>query len=77
MEVSNGGPANVVPFLPGHVEVYDLLESGKVRSVRMEQFHSCTEEPAHAVYDTVAKLPAGETTSSHLHPDHRPELCER
>lgn len=66
MGVSNNRPATVVPFLPGHVEVYHLQEDGKVESVEMERFHSCTEEPAHATYDTVAELPTGWTTSSHL-----------
>lgn len=65
MEVSNAidSPTSLVPFLPGHVEVYNLQENGKVQSVQMEQFHSCTKEPAHAIYDTVAQLPSGLTVS--------------
>ncbi|CAN9504158.1 unnamed protein product [Ophioblennius macclurei] len=51
------GPSNIVPFPPGHVESYDLKPSGKVVCVQMEQFHCCTKEPAHAVYDTVENLP--------------------
>ncbi len=52
-------PAKIVPFLPGHFEVFDLKMTGKVQSVQMEQFHCCTEEPAHAIYDTVERLPTG------------------
>lgn len=65
IEVSNAmdSPASLVAFLPGHVEVYNLQENGKVQSIQMEQFHSCTKEPAHAIYDTVAKLPTGLTVS--------------
>lgn len=63
MEVANAmdSRASVVQFPPGHVEVFDLEENGKVRPIQMEQFHSCTKEPAHAIYDTVAKLPTGLT----------------
>lgn len=49
-------PANVVPFLPGHYETFDLKQNGKVQPIQMEQFHCCTQEPAHAVYDTVERL---------------------
>uniref|UniRef100_UPI0037E90474 asparagine synthetase [glutamine-hydrolyzing] n=1 Tax=Semicossyphus pulcher TaxID=241346 RepID=UPI0037E90474 len=49
-------PANIDPFLPGHFEAFDLKQNGKVQSVQMEQFHCCTKEPAHAVYDTVERL---------------------
>ncbi|XP_075867297.1 asparagine synthetase [glutamine-hydrolyzing] [Nelusetta ayraudi] len=71
IDVSNAtdSPASLVPFLPGHVEVYNLQENGKVQSIQMEQFHSCTKEPAHAIYDTVAKLPTGcdeETVKSNI-----------
>ncbi|XP_061597150.1 asparagine synthetase [glutamine-hydrolyzing] [Cololabis saira] len=45
--------ASIEPFLPGHFEVFDLKPNGKVRSLQMEQFHSCTQEPAHAMYDRV------------------------
>lgn len=51
-------PANIVPFLPGHFEVFDLKQNGKVQSVQMEPFHCCTKEPAHAVHDTVETLPS-------------------
>ncbi|KAM9340512.1 asparagine synthetase [glutamine-hydrolyzing] isoform 1-T2 [Symphorus nematophorus] len=52
-------PADIVPFLPGHFEVFDLKPSGKVQSIQMDQFHCCTKEPAHAIYDTVETLSAG------------------
>ncbi|XP_043994229.1 asparagine synthetase [glutamine-hydrolyzing] isoform X1 [Gambusia affinis] len=48
--------ASIVPFLPGHFEVFDLKLNGKVQSVQFEQFHCCTREPAHALYDTVEGL---------------------
>uniref|UniRef100_A0A3B5L9J1 Glutamine-dependent asparagine synthetase n=1 Tax=Xiphophorus couchianus TaxID=32473 RepID=A0A3B5L9J1_9TELE len=48
--------ASIVPFLPGHFEVFDLKLIGKVQSVQFEQFHCCTREPAHALYDTVGGL---------------------
>ncbi|XP_072303439.1 asparagine synthetase [glutamine-hydrolyzing] [Eucyclogobius newberryi] len=51
--------ASVLPFLPGHFEVFDLKPNGKVQSVQMERFHCCTQEPAHAAYDTVEALPTG------------------
>ncbi|XP_017282307.1 asparagine synthetase [glutamine-hydrolyzing] isoform X1 [Kryptolebias marmoratus] len=51
--------ASIVPFLPGHIEVFDLKLNGKVQSLQFEQFHCCTQEPAHAIYDTVEKLPTG------------------
>lgn len=52
-----GAPASIVPFPPGHFEVFDLKTSGKVQSIQMEQFHCCRHQPAHAIYDTVEKLP--------------------
>uniref|UniRef100_A0A3Q3WPR1 Glutamine-dependent asparagine synthetase n=1 Tax=Mola mola TaxID=94237 RepID=A0A3Q3WPR1_MOLML len=52
-------PAKIVPFLPGHFEVFELKQNGKVQSVQMEQFHCCTKEPAHAIYDTVERLSTG------------------
>uniref|UniRef100_A0A1A8Q497 Asparagine synthetase [glutamine-hydrolyzing] n=1 Tax=Nothobranchius rachovii TaxID=451742 RepID=A0A1A8Q497_9TELE len=60
---------NIVPFLPGHIEVFDLKLNGKVESVQFEQFHCCTQEPAHAAYDSVEKLPTGvdkETVKSNI-----------
>ncbi|KAM4539290.1 asparagine synthetase [glutamine-hydrolyzing] [Odontesthes bonariensis] len=62
-------PANIVPFLPGHFEVFDLKPNGKVKSIQMEQFHCCTKEPAHAMYDTVETLSVGfdeETVKSNI-----------
>ncbi|XP_053302190.1 asparagine synthetase [glutamine-hydrolyzing] isoform X2 [Pleuronectes platessa] len=50
-------PANIAPFLPGHFEVFDLKQNGKVQSIQMEEFHCCTQEPAHAKYDTLERLP--------------------
>ncbi|KAM9776819.1 asparagine synthetase [glutamine-hydrolyzing]-like isoform 3-T5 [Syngnathus typhle] len=51
--------AKVGPFLPGHFEVFRLSLNGKVTSIELEQFHECTKEPAHAIYDTEGKLAAG------------------
>ncbi|XP_047238820.1 asparagine synthetase [glutamine-hydrolyzing] isoform X2 [Girardinichthys multiradiatus] len=51
--------ATIVPFLPGHFEVFDLKLNGKVQSIQFEQFHCCTREPAHALYDTVEGLSSG------------------
>ncbi|KAJ3609172.1 hypothetical protein NHX12_023696 [Muraenolepis orangiensis] len=45
--------ASVVPFLPGHIEAFDLKASGKVESVQFDRFHCCTEAPAHSLYDAV------------------------
>uniref|UniRef100_UPI003AAA6CB5 asparagine synthetase [glutamine-hydrolyzing]-like n=1 Tax=Centroberyx gerrardi TaxID=166262 RepID=UPI003AAA6CB5 len=62
-------PANIVPFLPGHFEVFNLKHNGKVESIQMDQFHCCTQEPSHAIYDTVARLPSGfdeETVKSNI-----------
>ncbi|KAM3596773.1 uncharacterized protein V6R79_020549 [Siganus canaliculatus] len=50
-------PANIVPFLPGHFEVFDLKPNGKVQSIQKAMFHCCTKEPTHAIYDTVERLP--------------------
>lgn len=66
---SMSSPATIVPFLPGHFEVFDLKQNGKVQSIQMDQFHCCTKEPAHAVYDTVERLPTGfdeETVKSNI-----------
>lgn len=52
-------PVNITPFPPGHVESFDLSQNGKVQSILLEQFHCCTKEPAHAIYDTVERLPTG------------------
>ncbi|XP_053718504.1 asparagine synthetase [glutamine-hydrolyzing] isoform X1 [Synchiropus splendidus] len=52
-------PVNITAFLPGHFEVFDLKQNGKVRSIQMDQFHCCTKEPAHAIYDTVGALANG------------------
>ncbi len=49
-------PAQITPFLPGYFEAFDLKQNGKVQSTQMEQFHCCTKEPAHAIYDTVERL---------------------
>ncbi|XP_029023272.1 asparagine synthetase [glutamine-hydrolyzing] [Betta splendens] len=49
-------PANIEPFLPGHYETFALKQNGKVQSMEMRQFHCLTQEPAHAVYDTVEQL---------------------
>ncbi|XP_038140706.1 asparagine synthetase [glutamine-hydrolyzing] [Cyprinodon tularosa] len=51
--------ASIVPFLPGHYEVFDLKLNGKVESVKFEEFHCCTREPAHALYDAVEGLSSG------------------
>ncbi|KAM3858050.1 asparagine synthetase [glutamine-hydrolyzing]-like [Diretmus argenteus] len=62
-------PANIVPFLPGHFEVFNLKQNGKVESIQMDRFHCCTHEPSHALYDTVDKLPSGfdeETVKSNI-----------
>ncbi|XP_003969193.2 asparagine synthetase [glutamine-hydrolyzing] [Takifugu rubripes] len=61
--------ASVAPFPPGHVEVFDLKPDGKVESIQMEAFHLCTQEPAHAAYDSVPALPSGfdeETVKSNI-----------
>ncbi|XP_042290434.1 asparagine synthetase [glutamine-hydrolyzing] [Thunnus maccoyii] len=62
-------PAKIDAFLPGHYEVFDLKQSGKVQSVKIEPFHCCTKEPAHAIYDTVERLPTSfdeETVKSNI-----------
>lgn len=62
-------PASIDPFLPGHCEVFDLKPNGKVQSIEMTQFHCCTKEPAHAVYDSVENLPTSfdeETVKSNI-----------
>ncbi|XP_008330057.1 asparagine synthetase [glutamine-hydrolyzing] [Cynoglossus semilaevis] len=62
-------PVKIVPFLPGHFEAFDLKQNGKVRSVQMERFHRCTQEPAHAICDTLETLPTSfdeETVKSNI-----------
>ncbi|XP_030002402.1 asparagine synthetase [glutamine-hydrolyzing]-like [Sphaeramia orbicularis] len=49
-------PATIAPFPPGYFEVFDLKPNGKVQSIQMDQFHCCTKEPAHAIYDSVERL---------------------
>lgn len=62
-------PASIDPFLPGHFEAFNLKPNGKVEPIQMAQFHCCTKEPAHAVYDTVERLPTSfdeETVKSNI-----------
>lgn len=54
----------IVPFPPGHFEVFDLKLNGKVKPLRMDQFHCCTNEPAHAQYDPVERLLTGTEMST-------------
>lgn len=49
----------IVPFPPGHYEVFDLKQNGKVSSVELVKFHSIKNEPAHAIYDTLGSLNSG------------------
>ncbi|XP_026879142.2 asparagine synthetase [glutamine-hydrolyzing] [Electrophorus electricus] len=49
-------PAKITPFPPGHFEEFDLKQTGKVKSVRLESFHSCTDKPRHAVHDSAGEL---------------------
>lgn len=66
----SGAPASIVPFPPGHIQVFDLKPNGKVESIQMEAFHLCTQEPAHAAYDGVPALPSGTAAP----PQHRDPL---
>lgn len=62
-------PASIEPVLPGHFEEFDLMQNGKVCSVQMEAFHCCTDEPEHAVCDSLETLPSGfdeETVKSNI-----------
>ncbi|XP_069504641.1 asparagine synthetase [glutamine-hydrolyzing] [Ambystoma mexicanum] len=62
-------PPKVEPFPPGHYEVFDLKQNGKVASVELVKFHTCKDEPVHAAYDTVDNLQAGfdrETVKSNI-----------
>ncbi|XP_031413719.1 asparagine synthetase [glutamine-hydrolyzing]-like [Clupea harengus] len=66
---SMASQVRVVPFPPGHFEAFNLKLSGKVESIQMDQFHSCVDEPAHSIYDSVGKLPSGfqlETVKSNI-----------
>ncbi|KAG8443097.1 hypothetical protein GDO86_011786 [Hymenochirus boettgeri] len=49
----------VVPFLPGHYEVFDLKLSGKATAVELVKFHNFKDEPEHTAYDTIGKLGNG------------------
>lgn len=49
----------VEPFLPGHYQIFDLKQNGKVVSTELVKFHSCNDEPLHAAYDTVKHLQPG------------------
>lgn len=66
---SKASQTPVVPFPPGHFEVFNLKPSGKVESIQLDRFHSCVHEPAHALHDNVEKLPSGfqlETVKSNI-----------
>ncbi|KAJ8373146.1 hypothetical protein AAFF_G00270520 [Aldrovandia affinis] len=56
---SMASPAEITPFPPGHFEAFDLKASGKVESTQLDCFHSCTDKPQHAAYDSVRSLPSG------------------
>ncbi|XP_023665497.1 asparagine synthetase [glutamine-hydrolyzing] [Paramormyrops kingsleyae] len=49
----------ITPFPPGHFEVFNLKMNGKVESIQLDRFHSCTSEPKHIVFDTVGTLASG------------------
>ncbi|XP_036421881.1 asparagine synthetase [glutamine-hydrolyzing]-like [Colossoma macropomum] len=49
-------PVKIIPFPPGHFEIFDLELSGKVKSVKLDRFHCCTDEPKHAVHDNAGEL---------------------
>ncbi|XP_031442228.1 asparagine synthetase [glutamine-hydrolyzing] [Clupea harengus] len=55
---SSASEASVVPFPPGHFEAFSLKASGKVESLQMDRFHSCVDQPAHALYDSVGTVPS-------------------
>ncbi|KAL2080531.1 hypothetical protein ACEWY4_024324 [Coilia grayii] len=66
---SMSSPVKVEAFPPGHFEVFNLKSSGKVESVQLDRFHSCVDEPCHALYDSLGKLPSGfqlETVKSNI-----------
>ncbi|XP_067111569.1 asparagine synthetase [glutamine-hydrolyzing]-like [Osmerus mordax] len=56
---SMSSPAKITPFLPGHFEEFNLKPSGKVDSLQMTRFHCCSDEPKHAIYDSVESLSSG------------------
>lgn len=56
---SMSNPVKITPFLPGHFEVFDLKQNGKVESIQLDRFHRCTEEPKHAAYDNAENLGTG------------------
>ncbi|KAM6959009.1 asparagine synthetase [glutamine-hydrolyzing] [Aplochiton taeniatus] len=56
---SMSSPAKISPFPPGHFEAFNLKLDGKVEAIQMDQFHCCTKEPSHAIYDSVEDLPTG------------------
>ncbi|XP_056110229.1 asparagine synthetase [glutamine-hydrolyzing]-like [Rhinichthys klamathensis goyatoka] len=49
-------PAEITPFPPGHFEMFDLKPTGKVKSLQMDRFHCCTDEPKHASYNNLQGL---------------------
>ncbi|XP_061111460.1 asparagine synthetase [glutamine-hydrolyzing]-like [Conger conger] len=66
---SMASPPEIAPFPPGHFEVFTLKSSGKVESVQLKRFHSCTDEPKHAVHDSFRGLLSGfdlETVKSNI-----------
>ncbi|XP_076851474.1 asparagine synthetase [glutamine-hydrolyzing] [Brachyhypopomus gauderio] len=61
--------AKITPFPPGHFEVFDLKPTGKVESIQLDRFHSCTDEPQHSVHDNAGELGTGftlETVKSNI-----------
>lgn len=50
----------ITPFPPGHFEVFNLKMNGKVESIQLDRFHSCSREPKHIVFDTVGTLASGD-----------------
>ncbi|TSK28285.1 Asparagine synthetase [glutamine-hydrolyzing] [Bagarius yarrelli] len=66
---SMSDPVKITPFPPGHFEVFDLKVNGKVKSVQLDRFHRCTEEPKHAAYDNIENIGRGfalETVKSNI-----------
>ncbi|XP_048849936.1 asparagine synthetase [glutamine-hydrolyzing] [Brienomyrus brachyistius] len=49
----------ITPFPPGHFEVFNLKMNGKVESVHLDRFHTCTSEPKHVIFDSVGTLASG------------------
>ncbi|KAG2465075.1 ASNS synthetase, partial [Polypterus senegalus] len=54
----------IIPFPPGHYEVFDMKANGKVASMELVKFHNCKDEPLHMEYDSLGKLPTGGLDSS-------------